>query len=267
MPRLWGRWTQIKLEAIENYIRAFTTVAQRARVTLYLDLFGGRPQNFAREDLTSFRGSALRAALVTPPFSRIIVSELDASAAAEQATALSAFPGGRATVLVGDCNVVMPDALKALPQEFRFAPTFALIDQFSAEVQWETLRFLSEYKAPSARTKVELMMYFGGSFMVRGLRGPNGRVNQGYARRLDALYGNERWRMVLAAGDDGVLTPSDVQEELANTMRWQLEEELGYNDPAALDRQHQRDTNILDAVRYRSPGRSEDHESPVRGSG
>jgi hypothetical protein len=45
MPRDWGPWTVIKLDALERYFRAFTIASRKANRTLYLDLFGGRPEN------------------------------------------------------------------------------------------------------------------------------------------------------------------------------------------------------------------------------
>jgi hypothetical protein len=45
--RGWGPWSRIKLDALEDYVNAFTSASSRTR-TLYLDLFAGAPQNFER---------------------------------------------------------------------------------------------------------------------------------------------------------------------------------------------------------------------------
>jgi three-Cys-motif partner protein len=70
----------IKLDALERYFRAFTIFSRKTNRTLYLDLFGGRPENQGRHDGRLFNGSAVRAAATTPKFSRLVVSELDRKA-------------------------------------------------------------------------------------------------------------------------------------------------------------------------------------------
>jgi three-Cys-motif partner protein len=228
VSRDWGPWTIIKLDALEKYYSAFTTASKSAKRTLYLDLFGGEPENRERATERVFPGSALRAAMATPPFTKLLVSELDEQAAKKQRDALTRIVGDRAEVLPGDCNVVIPAAMRSLDRRFRWAPTFALLDQYSAEISWETVKFLATYKDAAAPTKIELCVFFSGSFIVRGLRGPHGQVNAGYAARVDALFGNHIWRELQAARDDGVLTGGQLNFELVNLMRSQLQAELGY---------------------------------------
>ena len=162
MPRDWGPWTVIKLDALERYFRAFTIASRKADRTLYLDLFGGRPENRSRHaDGRVFHGSAVRAASTVPRFSRLIVSELDQKAALAQRTSLAELAGRRAVVLTGDCNQVIPHHLTELAQndpDWRWAPTFALVDQFSAEAEWTTLQALASFKHPRAHTKAEIFM-------------------------------------------------------------------------------------------------------------
>src|SRR4051794_36371026 len=119
MPRKWGDWTQIKLEAIEGYVGAFTKASQKARHTLYLDLFAGRPENLG-VDGQIFAGAAVRAAYVDPPFDRIVATELSTTAAEELRQKLLEVAPGRATVLQGDCNLVMPYYLANLPEDYRW---------------------------------------------------------------------------------------------------------------------------------------------------
>lgn len=257
MPRDWGPWTVIKLEALEKYMSAFTMASQRAKGTLYLDLFGGRPDNRGRgragqdDQAEIFAGSALRAALVQPRFSRLIVTELNATAAEEQRARLADVAGDRAIVVQGDCNQVMPEQLERLVADedgWRWAPTFALVDQFSAEVTWKTLKYLATFKHRQARSKVELCIYVGPSFMLRGLHGKGGTVNPRYAERLDAMFGTPLWRYVVAALEDGTITWGQAEGELVNLMRWLLEEELGYATTIPLQLKNTRGRHIFSMI-------------------
>jgi three-Cys-motif partner protein len=231
MPRDWGPWTVIKLDALERYFRAFTIASRKANRTLYLDLFGGRPENQGRHDGRLFNGSAVRAAATTPKFSRLVVSELDRKAALAQRTALAEVAGSRAEVLTGDCNRVVPDRLTELAREdpeWRWAPTFALVDQFSAEVEWTTLQAVAAFKNPRARTKAEIFMLIAPGFNLRGIHGPSGKINRPYVGQIHPMFGTLDWRMILAAREDELLTAAQTRDEMVNLMRWRLVNILGY---------------------------------------
>ena len=74
--RGWGPWTQIKLDALEDYLSAFTKASQRARGTVYLDLFAGAFSNKDRLTGAPIMGSPYRALSVAPPFSKVYGFEL-----------------------------------------------------------------------------------------------------------------------------------------------------------------------------------------------
>lgn len=247
MARSWGPWTLIKLEALEAYFSAFTNASQKAKGTLYLDLFGGRPENQERGTERMFPGSAVRAAMADPPFTKLIVSELNEQAAIEQRAKLGSIAGDRALVVPGDCNTVIPHAMANLSDGFRYAPTFALLDQYSAEIQWRTLQYLAAYKA-AGRTKVELCIFFGDSFMVRGIHGSGGTANRAYAARIDRMFGNRKWRQIQAARDDDVIGGGELQHELVNLMRWQLEHQLGYATTLPLQMRNTRGNGIFTMI-------------------
>jgi hypothetical protein len=65
MARSWGIWTQHKLQLKERYDDAFTTASKSVAARVYLDLFGGEPENVARTTLEPIEGSA-RIALELP---------------------------------------------------------------------------------------------------------------------------------------------------------------------------------------------------------
>lgn len=45
MARYWGFWTRGKLDLLRRYLDAFTTASKGQNEILYLDLFGGQPEN------------------------------------------------------------------------------------------------------------------------------------------------------------------------------------------------------------------------------
>lgn len=81
MARSWGFWTRYKLELLQRYPDSFTTTTKNRSPTkrVYLDLFGGEPDNVDRDTQDPIDGSA-RIALNTkdPPFSHLRFFELGA---------------------------------------------------------------------------------------------------------------------------------------------------------------------------------------------
>jgi three-Cys-motif partner protein len=231
--RGWGPWTQIKLDALEDYLSAFTKASQSARGTVYLDLFAGAFSNKDRLTGAPIMGSPYRALSVAPPFSRVYGFELQEKTAAQlKAKLREAFPDRDITITPGDCNITTPQVLRSMETYWRKKPTFAMIDQFMAEVHWDTIRALARHRLRSAPTrpvrKSELWLYFGDSFIPRGLGSKAPGEAEAIAARVDRMYGNAKWRMIKQARDNRLITGRTLKAELVNLMRWQREKDLGY---------------------------------------
>ena len=78
MARYWGFWTRGKLELLRRYLDAFTTASKGVEERIYLDVFGGQPENRDRLTDELLDGSA-RIALSTanPTFTRLRFFELE----------------------------------------------------------------------------------------------------------------------------------------------------------------------------------------------
>jgi three-Cys-motif partner protein len=148
------------------------------------------------------------------------------------------FPERDFIVLEGDCNVEIPKYLNHISRDdpgWRLAPSFAFVDQFSAEIWWDTLVEIAAFRQPNWRgvhRKTELWLLFGDSFIPRGLSGvdgdPDKPVKPEYAERVDRMYGTQQWRDILCGRQRGLLSRSEWRLELVNLMRWRLEHDLNY---------------------------------------
>jgi three-Cys-motif partner protein len=195
--RGWGPWTQIKLDALEDYLSAFTTASQRAHGTVYLDLFAGAFSNTDRLTGAPIMGSPYRALSVTPSFSKVYGFELQERTAKHlEAELRGQFPERDVAVTPGDCNLTTPQLLHSMDVYWRKKPTFAMIDQFMAEVHWDTIRALARHRLRSAPNrplrKTELWLYFGDGFIPRGLGSKNPGEAEAIAARIDHMYGNPK---------------------------------------------------------------------------
>ena len=116
MSREWGVWTKLKLEVLSEYLDTFVTASQRAPNTVYLDLFAGQVENTLRDTQLPIDGSAARALQTKLPFSRVVLFERPARAAALEQELKQRFPNRAPSLRMwpGDCNTRIDDALADL---------------------------------------------------------------------------------------------------------------------------------------------------------
>lgn len=237
MVRDWGRWTEVKLDALGRYLVVFASAAKnkaRGR-TLYLDLFAGVPENVSREDGHLIAGSPIRALASRPELRKLVFFELDGAGARRLDDAMQQrFPGRQFEVVPGDCNVELPKVLARLKPDWQWSPTFAFLDQYSAELWWETLVALARFKHPRAKTKTELWLYFGDALYPRGTHGEDDPKHAEYAQKVDRLYGTQTWRKFRSERQRDEITGAEYRAELLNLMRWRLEQDLQYKTTMAL---------------------------------
>lgn len=227
-PRTWGYWTEQKLSMLAAYLQRFTIASKSSPRTLYLDLFAGQERNLSRTTGEPISGSPRIALETTPPFSKAIFFELPGHAGRLEAALRSSYPDRDFDVISGDCNATIGGVLeRARTDGWHWAPTFALLDQHAAEIEWTTLAQLAGFKDAS-RSKVELWLLFAPSMLPRGLASDRPDSAERFAKRVTAMFGTEAWRDVYEARKQGTLTGAQQRDELLNLMRWRLEKILGY---------------------------------------
>ena len=231
MARSWGFWTSYKLELLQRYLDSFTTTTKNRSPTkrVYLDLFGGEPDNVDRDTQIPIDGSA-RIALDTkdPPFSHLRFFELEPNAAKLRQALSEEFPGRDLIVYPGDSNNTIHQALADLwADDAGWAPTFAFIDPNGPHYTWNTLQALAAHKGPRAKTKVELWMLFPDPLFARMLP-RTGQVRPVDNAAITAMFGDRQWHAIWKAKLDDEIAPADAREEYVNLMRWRLEDALGY---------------------------------------
>jgi three-Cys-motif partner protein len=226
--RYWGFWTRGKLDLLRRYLNAFTTTTKnKASERLYLDLFGGQPQNRERITEADLDGSArIALAIGDPPFTRLRVFELEPYASRLREVLRADYPGRDAQVVAGDCNQTIARALAEL-RRYNWAPTCAVVDPNGPDIHWSTLETLAKFKKRTAKTKVEIWMLLAAGMFMRNLP-TSGAATEGSRRTLTAMYGTDQWTAIYDARVAGHLTGRQAREEYVNLMRWRLQNVLGY---------------------------------------
>jgi len=233
--RTWGFWTRGKLNILEKYLNAFLVASRTVDERIYLDAFAGEGHGIDRITGADFKGSA-RIALEAgdPPFTKLRYFELDNQARQLEASLMKDFPDRDLAVYSGDCNETIGRALADL-KSLRWAPTFAFLDPDGMEVAWSTLVALANhkrgYRSPGSakpENKVEIWMLFPTAGLIRTLALDPAKVKSADEDRAGRLFGGEEWRPILELRRAHEIDGTDAREEYLNLMRWQLQEELGY---------------------------------------
>jgi three-Cys-motif partner protein len=250
VARSWGFWTRYKLELLQRYLDAFTTTTKnRSLKRVYLDLFGGEPENVDRDTLNPIDGSA-RIALNTdtPPFTHLRFFELEPNAGKLRQALSEEFQGRDWIVYPGDSNETIHQALADLrAADARWAPTFAFIDPNGPHYTWNTLQALAAHKGPRAKTKVELWMLFPDPLFAR-LLPRTGEVRPVDNAAITAMFGDPQWHAIWKAKLDDEIEPADARDEYVNLMRWRLERQLGYRWTHQLEIRNTRDLPIYHMI-------------------
>jgi three-Cys-motif partner protein len=244
--RTWGYWTEAKLDILAEYLPCFTKASRKSPAIIYLDLFSGEPDNLARETGKRIDGSARLALDCSPPFTTVCLFELEKPAQKLDQSLRSAYPDRDLRIYAGDCNETIEQALLNL-KEVCWAPTFAFIDPYVAQIHWQTLETISKHKKPG-KPKVEIWLLFAHAQFPRGLGVEEGVTYETFAPKTTKFFGTEDWKQIHEARKVNQISPEEFRDELVNLMRWRLEKQLGYKWTHTLELKNTQGTPIYSMI-------------------
>jgi three-Cys-motif partner protein len=251
MARQWGFWTKGKLDILRQYLAAFSTATKGVPSRVYLDLFGGEPENEDRITGTLIDGSA-RIALQTtdPPFTHLRFFELPHNARKLEQALGQEFPGRNVRVYAGDSNDTVDLALRALHVDgVAWAPSFAFIDPNGPHFHWLTLSKLAQHKPSRVRTKVELWLLFPAPLFARMLPATAERsIRPVDEDAISRMFGTQDWHAIYQAKLEGTISPGEARAEYVNLIRWRLEDVLGYKWTHQLDVHNEHDRPLYQMI-------------------
>lgn len=186
-----GAWTDARLQALEEYLKAYTTALKRQPFELlYIDAFAGpgwasRQLSGLDVDDNGYREGSPRRALRVGGFDRYIF--IDNSRAVTQALdgLREEFPASarQIEIIEGDANVVLPKLCGSFDWERTRGVVY--FDPFGLELAWTTLEAV-------ARTKLDVWLLFPIGTANR-LMARTGEIDETWAKALDRLLGGRRW--------------------------------------------------------------------------
>lgn len=192
--RFGGAWTEIKLAAIQKYLRFYTTALKdkptRARPfrKIYLDGFAGSGNRTSgRERETEHSpGSATLALENDPPFDEYHLIENHKGRAKALQEICQQHPTLDANVHYGDANEEISRLCDRI--DWRKSRAVLFLDPYGLSVKWDTLKKVSETEA------VDMWFLFSISGMYRQAARRYEGVDEHKERKLNECLGTNEWK-------------------------------------------------------------------------
>lgn len=187
--RVYGPWTEIKLDYLARYIEIFeTAMRDKWKNRNYIDLFAGCGKIKVKKSGRILLGSPLIALNTTHPFtgyhfvdkSKRYIELLEKRCAAS-------LIRNRVSIYTGDCNIVVSEILNNLKPNNNKSLNLAFLDPYGFELHWETVVKLASMK------RMDLIIYFTQMGFTRYIR--EASLEEGQTA-IDLFFGGREWREV-----------------------------------------------------------------------
>ena len=218
-----GPWSEIKLDAVEYYLKCYAKALTWAKMDLwYIDAFAGSGDRAAERQVggifegrqiemvvETLDGSARRGLKVDPPFKHFIFIEKDAERASALESVRDEWPNADIQVRRGDANDELLDIIGKAPWTSRShsrSRGVVFLDPFSMQVDWSTLLALSHTEC------LDVWYLFNVAAITRQLAHDIGGIGNKEAM-LDRVL-SPRWRELYAVQPAPPFVQGDIFEGL-----------------------------------------------------
>jgi three-Cys-motif partner protein len=189
-----GYWSEIKLDIIRDYAKAYSTILaaqQKPRRLhhIYIDAFAGAGLHLSKTTGAEVEGSPVIAVNTQPPFKEYHFIDLDGL----KIDSLRRLFGQRPDIHLhqGDCNEIM---LKEVLPKVRwkdFRRGLCLLDPYGLHLNWEVIRAAGQEPTIDLFLNFPIMDMNMNVFWHRPEAVPEADI-----ARMNAFWGDESWRNI-----------------------------------------------------------------------
>lgn len=205
--RYGGPWTEIKLEALEQYLSFYTTALKHQPFDLwYVDAFAGSGDRVVERvagglfegtathpSKVILDGSAKIALRISPPFQRLVFIENNPSRHRALLQLKASHPDRRIECHREEANALMraicdADQWRAPRSGGRSVRAVVFLDPYGMQVEWGTLQAIQQTRA------VDLLYLFPIGAILRQAALDLSKVDQHKEAAITRIYGGRSWR-------------------------------------------------------------------------
>ncbi len=221
-----GYWTEIKLQIIQEYAKAYAQVLNKQRLikhVAYIDGFAGAGVHISKESGEVIEGSPARALSIQPRFTHYHFVEMN-PARVERLRGMS--PKEDVSVYQGDCNEVLLQQVFPKCRYEGFRRALCLLDPYALNPNWEVVETAGKMRS------IEIFL----NFMIMDanmnvLWNNPDTVPMDQAARMTKFWGDDSWRSSAYKTEQGLFGPMEEKapnESVVAAYRKRLKEIAGF---------------------------------------
>jgi len=225
-----GDWSQVKLEIVRDYARAYSTIlaGQPLLRHIYIDAFAGAGQLRLKATGELVPGSPLNALAVTPHFQELHLVDLDGARVANLRELVRGHPN--VFIYEGDSNDILLNKVFPLVVYESYKRALCLLDPYGLNLKWDVIA-----KAASMRT-IEIFLNFPIMDMNRNALWLNPTdVAADDIQRMNAFWGDDSWRAAVYESQGNLYGKDDLiksggNKEVVAAFRKRLRDVAGFKE-------------------------------------
>jgi len=257
-----GPWAREKLDCLDKYLRAYTTILQKQRwckAFIYIDVFAGSGKaplrryknqaadqhtlldvaDFVREQEqeteTYIHGSPKVALDIQIPFTEYIFIEKDTQRISELEALRRSYGNKRnVSILQGEANEQLQQYfLHDTRYDWRKCRALAFIDPFGMQVPWKTIHGIGQTKA------IEIILNLPVGMAIQRLLPKSGQFSEDRKLMLTEYFGSSDWEKIVYEDQTGLfgeqrIKKRDAGQQLAKWYQRRLKQAYGYSSKPRL---------------------------------
>jgi len=225
-----GYWSEIKLDIIREYAKAYSTILSAQQKPsfhhVYIDAFAGAGVHLSKDSGDEVPGSPQIAVNTDPPFREYHFIDLNGL----KVENLRSLFQGRPNVLIyeGNYNQVMLEQVLPQVRYEHYRRGLCLLDPYGLHLNWEVICRAGQMKT------LDIFLNFPIADMNRNVfwRNPEG-VDDRDIQRMNAFWGDDSWRQVAYKSQPTLFGPVEEKtdnETIAEAFRQRLRAVAGFSN-------------------------------------
>lgn len=219
-----GVWSEIKLEIIEKYARAYSIIMNNYNFEYYyIDAFSGAGHHKSKTKNEVIDGSPKRAIDVEPQFSHYYFIDLEKKKTDYLASILGSLDN--VTLKEGDCNDILTKDVFPNVKYNEYKRALCLLDPYGLHLDWDVIKMAGELES------IELFLNFPVMNMNALWKNPD-NVKPVQLERMNRYWGDDSWKDVVY-DDLNLFKYSekvvDANNKIAIAFRDRLKKVAGFN--------------------------------------
>lgn len=222
-----GYWSEIKLEIIDAYARAYSKIITHQTNPplehVYIDAFAGPGVHKSKTTGQMIPGSPQKALSVTPPFKKYYFIDLDSTKADYLRDQVDNNPN--VTVYVGDCNTLLLEKVFPNVKYSDYKRGLCLLDPYGLHLNWDVVKKAGEMQS------IEIFLNFPIADMNRNVfwHDPSG-VDPSDINRMNKFWGDDSWRKIAYTSKNDLFghLEKETNKVIAESFRERLRNIAGF---------------------------------------